>query len=149
MREIENASPTLSKWTAAVVRTRFGGKPAFASCAENAIEKQPACAASVQGRPARRLRIRRRSSETSLPTTRLQHLLRVELGNIDPAHGLAQFFRALGDYLRLVIVRGRPDDRSGALVGVRRLEDAGAHKDSLGAKLHHQRGIGGRGNPAG
>jgi hypothetical protein len=34
-----------SRWTVAVVWTRFGGKPAVVSCAARNIEKHPACAA--------------------------------------------------------------------------------------------------------
>jgi hypothetical protein len=37
----------LSRWTLAVVSTEVGVKPASARPLENAIEKQPACAAPI------------------------------------------------------------------------------------------------------
>ena len=42
---IEKPASPFSRWTFAVVATRVGTNPALESSFENAIEKQPACAA--------------------------------------------------------------------------------------------------------
>ena len=47
------------------------------------------------------------------------------------------------------VVRHRLDDGGSALRRVFRLEDAGADEHAVGAQLHHERGVGGRGDAAG
>ncbi len=58
------------------------------------------------------------AAATELPPARLQHFFRVEFGDVDAAHGLAQFFRALSDNAGIVVVRCGADDRLRALLRV-------------------------------
>mmetsp|Transcript_9999 Transcript_9999/g.30690 ORF Transcript_9999/g.30690 Transcript_9999/m.30690 type:complete len:344 (-) Transcript_9999:7-1038(-) len=58
----------------------------------------------------------------------------------------------LGDpckHLRIIVVGDGLDDGPRPLLGVGRLEDAGANEDAIHAKLHEQGGISGGGNTAG
>src|SRR5665647_2608480 len=55
----------------------------------------------------------------------------------------------LGDDLGVAVVGRRLDDGVGALLRILALEDAGADKDALRAELHHEGGVGGRGDAAG
>jgi len=63
------------------------------------------------------------SYDRESPSARLEHLFRVELGDVDAAHGLAQFFRALRNDGRFVVMRGGADNGLGAFRGVGGLEN--------------------------
>src|SRR5215210_659404 len=65
----------------------------------------------------------------------------LERADLDPWHGVAELTRGGGDALRIVVMRGRLDDRAGALLRVGRFEDPRAHEVALGAELHHQRRV--------
>src|SRR3954449_1284944 len=78
------------------------------------------------------------------PALLQQLALRGELCDVVAAHGLAELDRRRRHALRVAEVRRCLDDRAGATVGVLRLEDARAYEVPLGAKLHHQRRVGGR-----
>ena len=66
----------------------------------------------------------RLSTLDCLPPPRLQQLLRVEFGDIEAAHGFADLGGAFRHHLGLVVMRGGADNRFGALIGVRGLENA-------------------------
>src|SRR6188474_1139130 len=72
-----------------------------------------------------------------------------QLGNLEARHGLTETDRGRCHPLRVVEVRGRLDDRLGAPLGIRALEDARADEVALGAELHHQRRVGRRSDAAG
>src|SRR5450759_86116 len=67
---------------------------------------------------------------------------------VDAGHRLAEADGDLGDDLGVAIVGRRLDDGVGALLRILALEDAGADKDALRAELHHEGGVGGRGDAA-
>ena len=68
---------------------------------------------------------------------------------VEPDHRLAEACGDLGDELGVAEVRRRLDDRRGPRAGSPRLEDARADEHAVGAELHHQRGVGRRGDAAG
>src|ERR1051325_5432297 len=72
----------------------------------------------------------------TLPAPNRQELALAEGGGVDAAHRLAQTAGDLGDYLGVLEVRRRLDDRGGALGRIVRLEDAGADDDALRGHLH-------------
>src|SRR4051794_3390989 len=84
-----------------------------------------------------------------LPAARLEQLLGGELGGRDPAQRLAEARGHAGDDLGVVEVRGRLDDRAGALLRIAGLEDPAADEDAVGAELHAERGVGRSGDAAG
>src|SRR5437867_3151384 len=78
------------------------------------------------------------------PTADGKSFLRWDRLERETAHRLAEPARNLGDELGVAEVRGRFDDRLRASRRIGGLENTGADEVSLGAELHHQRGIGRR-----
>lgn len=81
-----------------------------------------------------------------LPPPLRQLIAITHLRHINANHGLAQPFADLRQDGRVLVVRDSLDDGLGALAGISGLEDAGADEDAVAAQLHHERGVGGRGN---
>src|SRR6266536_73550 len=86
---------------------------------------------------------------TPLPAPGGEQLLLGDAGDLDPAHGLAEPGRHLGQHVRLVVVGGGGHDRLRHLERVLGLEDPGAHEVAVAAELHHECGIGRGRDPAG
>src|SRR5437867_7718904 len=82
----------------------------------------------------------------ALPAARLEQVRLLELGRLDTGHGIAEVLGDLGQNIGVLEVRRRLDHCLGPRRRIGRLENAGAHEDGLGAELHHERGIGWRGN---
>src|SRR5947208_9810594 len=82
-----------------------------------------------------------------LPAAGLELLL--ELGDLLAAHRLTQPGRHLREDVGVVEVGGGLDDGPGSRCRVVALEDAATHQVPLRAELHHQRGVGRRGDAAG
>src|SRR3979490_81780 len=68
----------------------------------------------------------RLADRPGLPASGSEQLVLGDGGNLEPVHRLPQPGGDLGEYVRLVEVGGRRNDRLGTLQGVLGLEDAGA-----------------------
>src|SRR3954470_16694525 len=84
-----------------------------------------------------------------LPAAGLEQLARVERLRRDADHRLTEAGRHAGQDVRVLVVRRRLDDRLRAPLGITRLEDPRADEDAVGAELHAERCVRGRGDPAG
>src|SRR5207245_1161366 len=84
---------------------------------------------------------------TRLHSSSLQQFALGQLSDIEAPHRLADALGDPRDHVRIVIVRGRLDDRLGALGRVLGLEDAGADEVPIAAELHHHRGVRRGGEP--
>jgi hypothetical protein len=78
-----------------------------------------------------------------------QSALGGETGDVVAPHRLAELHRGGRDALRILVMGGGLDDRAGPPLGVLGLEDSRTDEGALGAELHDQRGVGGRGDAAG
>src|SRR5450759_3031731 len=77
----------------------------------------------------------------TLPATLLHALGVRDVRDVDPDHGLAEVAGDPRDDVRVLEMRGRLDDRLGALGRIAGLEDAGADEHAVAAELHHERGV--------
>mmetsp|Transcript_34965 Transcript_34965/g.109908 ORF Transcript_34965/g.109908 Transcript_34965/m.109908 type:complete len:329 (-) Transcript_34965:79-1065(-) len=71
----------------------------------------------------------------------------LDVGDAD--HGRAEAGGGLAERGGILVVRHGAHDGGGALGRVARLEDAGAHEDTVHAELHHEGGVGRGGHAAG
>src|SRR5438309_2794954 len=83
-----------------------------------------------------------------LPPPGLEQVLLGELRRLDPDHRVAELLAHAREYLRVLVMGRRLDDRLGAPGRVARLEDPGADENGLGAELHHERGVRGGRDPS-
>ncbi|PUZ68123.1 hypothetical protein GQ55_2G000300 [Panicum hallii var. hallii] len=72
--------------------------------------------------------------------------LHLWVGQVDADHGLPEPRADVGQDVGVAVVRDGLDDGAGAARRVAALEDAGADEDAVAAELHHERGVGGRGD---
>src|ERR1700674_4418524 len=84
-----------------------------------------------------------------LPAAGGQAFLRRDIGELQPAHRLAQAGTHLGQDLGVVPVGGGHHDRPRHALWVLAREDAASHEDRLRAELAHQAGVGRGGDSAG
>src|SRR3954468_7826009 len=116
------------------VRTRFAVAPSASSILECA-SKSPWMA--------------RTPTTTGLPAAALEQTVLAERADLDAGHRGAEAATGVREPLGIVVVGGGLDDRGACALGILGLEDAGADEDALRAELHHQRGVGRGGDPAG
>src|SRR5205807_6496962 len=113
--------------TSAGVRTSRASAPSSAST--------PACASKSPWRASTPI-------VTPLPAAGLDESLLAERRYLDAGHRRAEVARGASHALRVVVVGRGLDDRRGSALGVLGLEDPGADEHTLGAELHHERGVG-------
>src|SRR5262249_1555560 len=88
------------------------------------------------------------AAKSVLPPARLEQVGFLQLGRLDAGHRLAKLLGYPREDVGILVVRGGLDDGARAYRGVRGLEDARAHEHGFRAELHHQRGVGRRGDTA-
>src|ERR1035437_5447368 len=82
------------------------------------------------------------SMRLPLPSARLEQILLLDLANVEPLHGLAQFLGGFENGLGILIMRRGLYDGLGALFRIAGFENSRPDENRFGAQMAHQRGIG-------
>src|SRR5436190_20662162 len=142
-----STSPSRSR-SPSGVRISTGSASRARSTAAWAAKSPWLASTPIRSRAARGSGSAASARATSGPALLQQLALRGELGDVVPAHRLAELDRSRSDAIGVVEVSGRLDDRPRPAIGVLGLEDPGADEVPLRAELHHEGGVGRRRDPA-